>query len=230
MLPVVSSTASADEVAKLKDEVAGLQAKLDRRARWQARGRRFSLTLLLVLGCGLVALSLIAAYVRVDSAQHRSLRGHDGADRREPAGPAGGRRQARQPRSTSRVDFDALLREALPPRADPLAPALATGLQQAIRSRLDAFVASDDSRPCGTRRTGAPTNASSALLTTGESGGCGWRATPSTSTSARRSTASGAPCKSAGSTGSRPPSRRASTAASRCCSRRASSRREARSS
>jgi hypothetical protein len=45
---------------------------------------------------------------------------------------------------TGRVDFDALLREALPDRADPLAPALAGGLQQAIRSRLDQFVASDN--------------------------------------------------------------------------------------
>jgi hypothetical protein len=45
---------------------------------------------------------------------------------------------------TGRVDFDALLREALPDRADPLAPALTGGLQQAIRSRLDQSVASDD--------------------------------------------------------------------------------------
>ena len=43
----------------------------------------------------------------------------------------------------SRVDFDSLLREALPAKADPLAPALAGGLQQAIKSRLDQFVASD---------------------------------------------------------------------------------------
>jgi hypothetical protein len=166
---VVSSTASADEVTKLKDEVAGLQAKLDRRARWQARGRRFSLTLLLVLGCGLVALSLIAAYVRVTV-----LNSDRYVDTMAPIAASPPVQQAVADKLdtaiTSRVDFDALVREALPPRADPLAPVLATGLQQAIRSRLDAFVASDNFQTLWDEANRRVHERVVGLLVTGESG------------------------------------------------------------
>jgi hypothetical protein len=139
----VSGTAGADEVSRLKHEVAELQAKLDRRARWKARGRRAGLSFLLVLGCGLVALSLIAAYVRMtvlDTDRYVQTMAPI-ADSPDVQRAVADKLDAA---IASRVDFDALLREALPPRADPLAPALAGGLRQAIRARLDGFVASDD--------------------------------------------------------------------------------------
>ena len=147
-----------------------LQTKLDRRARRQARGRR-------PRAVGAARARMPAGRAVADrplrarrGRQHRPLRGHDGADRREPRRATGGRRQADRPRSTSRVDFDALLREALPPRADPLAPALANALQQAIRSRLDAFVASDEFQQLWVEANRRAHARVVALLTTGESG------------------------------------------------------------
>ena len=133
---------SVDDVKRLEGEVAQLQARLDRRERWKARGRRVGLAFLLVLGCGLVAMALIAAYVRatvVDTDRYVATMAPiaDSPDvQRAVADKLDGA-------ITSRVDFDALLREALPDRADPLAPARAGGLREAIRSRIDGFVASD---------------------------------------------------------------------------------------
>ena len=165
----MSETVRADEVTRLKDEVAQLHAKLDRRARWQTRGRRFALTLLLVLGCGLVALSLIAAYVRVTV-----LNTDRYVDTMAPIAASPPVQKAVADKLdtaiTSRVDFDALLREALPPRADPLAPALAGGLQQAIRGRLDAFVASDEFQRLWDEANRRVHSRVVALLVTGESG------------------------------------------------------------
>jgi hypothetical protein len=138
----VTDVAPPDEVAQLTDEVQRLRAKLDRRALWKARGRRAAVSVLLVLGCGLVALSLIALYVRatvLDTdryVQTMSPIAQSPAVQRAVADKLNGA-------ITSKVDFDALLRDALPDRADPLAPALATGLEQAIRQRVDGFVASD---------------------------------------------------------------------------------------
>ena len=165
----MTETVPSDEVARLKGQVADLQAKLERRERWKLRGRRAALTLLLVLGCGLVALSLIAAYVRstvLDTDRYVATmapiaRSPDVqravADKLDAA-------------ITGQVDFDALLREALPPRADPLAPALAGGLRQAIRSRLDAFVASDRFEQLWDEANRRVHTRVVALLTTGESG------------------------------------------------------------
>jgi hypothetical protein len=61
----VTEAVPPDDVARLNEEVAQLRAKLDRRARWSARGRRAGLAFLLGFGCLLVALSLIAIFVRV---------------------------------------------------------------------------------------------------------------------------------------------------------------------
>jgi hypothetical protein len=159
----------ADEVARLKDEVAQLQAKLDRRARWQARGRNAGLSLLLVLGCGLVALSLIAAYVRVTV-----LNSDRYVETMSPIAASPAVQQAVADKLdtaiTSRVDFDALVREALPPRAEPLTPVLATGLQEAIRSRLDAFVASDNFQTLWDEANRRIHDRVVALLVSGESG------------------------------------------------------------
>ena len=169
MLTVVTTTASVDEVAQLKEQVAQLETKLDRRASRQARGRSLGLSLLLVLGCLLVALSLIALYVRAEIVNTDRY-----VDSMAPIAESPAVQQAvgdkLQAAIDSRVDFTALLQDALPPRADPLAPALANTLQQAVRSRLDAFVASDEFQRLwadANRRAHARVVA---LLTTGESG------------------------------------------------------------
>ena len=169
MLGAVTGTTKADEVTKLKEEVAELQTKLDRRERRRTMARRFSLAFLLVLGCGLVACSLIAVYVRatvLDTDRY--------VEAMAPIARSPDVQQAVAEKLdgaiASRVDFDALLREALPPRVDPLAPALATGLQQAIRGRLDAFVASDEFENLWDEANRRAHSRVVALLTTGESG------------------------------------------------------------
>jgi hypothetical protein len=139
----MSETTPPDDVAKLNEEVTQLRAKLDRREVRRARARRGSLAFLLGFGCLLVALSVIAIFVRVTV-----LNTNRYVDAMAPIAASPAVQQAVADKLdtaiTGRVDFDALLREALPDRADPLAPALAGGLQQAIRSRLDQFVASDN--------------------------------------------------------------------------------------
>jgi hypothetical protein len=160
---------SSDEVTRLKEEVVRLEAKLDRRARRRAYARRFGLAFLLVLGCGLVAMSLIAAYVRatvVDTDRYVQTMAPIADSPAVQAAVADKLDAA----ITSRVEFDVLLREALPDRADPLAPALAGGLQQAIRSRIDAFVASDEFARLWDEANRRVHSRVVALLTTGESG------------------------------------------------------------
>jgi len=71
---------------------------------------------------------------------------------------------------TTKVDFDSLLRELLPQQADPLAPALTGVLQQAIRSRLDDFVASENFQNLWVEANRRAHARVVALLTTGESG------------------------------------------------------------
>ena len=229
MLTVVATTASVDEVAQLREQVAQLETKLDRRARRQARGRSLGLSLLLVLGCLLVALSLIALYVRAEVVNTDRY-----VDTMAPIAESPAVQQAvgdkLQAAIDSRVDFTALLQDALPPRADPLAPALANTLQQAIRRGSTRSWPPTSSSGCGPRRTGERTRASWRCSPPASRAGCGSRATPSTSTSAPRSTACGPPWRGAGWSGSPPRSRRASTAASRSCSRKPSSRRARRSS
>ncbi|MET0816588.1 MAG: hypothetical protein ABWZ67_03495 [Solirubrobacteraceae bacterium] len=164
----MAETVGPDDVARLKQELADAHAKLDRRERRRALLRRAALVFLLVLGCGLVAMSLIAVYVRATVlntdryvetmapiAESRSVQTAV-ADKLDNA-------------ITSRVDFDALLREALPARADPLAPALSEGLQRAIRSRIDGFVASDDFPRLWNEANRRAHTRVVALLTTGES-------------------------------------------------------------
>ena len=169
MLGGVTDTAPSHEVARLKDEVAQLQAKLDRRALWRMRGRRAGLTLLLVLGCGLVAMSLIAAYVRVTVLDTDRY-----VETMAPIADSPDVQQAVAERLdaaiASRVDYAALLSEALPDQADPLAPALAGALRQAVRSRLDAFVASDEFAGLWEEANRRAHSRVVALMTTGESG------------------------------------------------------------
>jgi len=164
----VSESDQPEDVARLQQEVADLHAKLDRRERRKVRARRSALVFLLVLGCGLVAMSLIALYVRATVintdryVQTMAPIARSPDVQRTVAEKLDGA-------ITSKVDFDALLREALPDRADPLAPALAGGLRQAIRSRLDEFVASDRFTQLWDEANRRAHSRVVALLTTGES-------------------------------------------------------------
>jgi hypothetical protein len=169
MLRVVADTVHDDEVARLKQELDQMKRKLDRRAAIRAGLRGAGLSFLLVLGCGLVALSLVAFYVRetvLDTDRYVATMA--------PIAESPAVQQAVADKLntaiTSRVDFDSLMREALPTSADPFAPALAAGLQQAIRSRLDTFVASDNFQRLWEEANRRAHARVVALLTTGESG------------------------------------------------------------
>ena len=165
----MTDVAPPDRVSELAEEVERLRAKLDRREAWKQRGRRFSLTLLLVLGCGLVALSLIAVYVRetvLDSNRY--------VETMAPIAESPAVQQAVADKLdaaiSSKVDFDSLMRSVLPAQVDPLAPALALGLQNAIRQRIDVFVASDRFETLWVEANRRAHARVVALLTTGESG------------------------------------------------------------
>ncbi len=164
----MSGITRPEDVTRLKEEVAALQAKLDRRERRRTALRRTALSFLLALGCGLVAMSLIAAFVRATVINTDRY-----VDTMAPIARSPAVQQAVADKLDgaieSRVDFDALLSEALPPRADALAPALSGGLQSAIRSRLDAFVASDDFANLWDEANRRAHSRVVALLTTGES-------------------------------------------------------------
>ena len=79
-----------------------------------------------------------------DRPRHRPLRGDDGADRREPRRPAGGRPTSSTTRSRAGSTSTSLMREALPARRTRSRPRWPPRSQQAIRARLDAFVASEN--------------------------------------------------------------------------------------
>ena len=169
MLRFVADTVPDPEVEQLRQEVEEMRGKLDRRAARRTLARRTGLSLLLVLGCSFVALSLIAFYVRetvLDTDRYVATMA--------PIGESPAVQQAVADKLdtaiTSRVDFDSLMREALPAQADPLAPALAAALQQAIRSRIDAFVASDNFERLWVEANRRAHDRVVALLTTGRSG------------------------------------------------------------
>ena len=134
-----------DEAARLRDENERLRAaneKLARRAALGSRLRRATTVFLLVLGCGLVAASLIAIWTRASVLN---------TDRYVKTMAPIARSKAVQKtvadkldaKITSAIDFDALARDVLPARADVLAPAIEAGAENAIRQQLDRFVASD---------------------------------------------------------------------------------------
>ena len=158
-----------DEVTRLKQELADTRSKLDRREARKTMFRRASLTLLMVLGCGLVALSLIAIYVRVTV-----LNTDRYVETMAPIAASPAVQQAVAQKLddaiNERVDFGGLMREALPPRADSLAPALGTTLQNAVRNQIDRFVASDAFQQLWTEANRRAHSRVVALLTTGESG------------------------------------------------------------
>jgi hypothetical protein len=125
------------EVERLRAENAALRRKGLRRGRL----RSASGVALLVLGCGLAALSVVAIWLRVTVLDTDRY-----VDTVAPiaAQPAVQRAVADKLDTaiTSRIDFDSLAREVLPDRADVLGPVIQTGIQSFLRSRIDEFTQS----------------------------------------------------------------------------------------
>jgi hypothetical protein len=161
-----------DDVAQLKAENERLKAdnsKLLRRAVWRARLRRASLTLLLVLGCGLVGASLIAIWTRATVLNTDRYVNTMAPIARSPAVQSA----VADKLSTaivSKVDVQALAREALPDRADVLAPAIAEGINGAVTRQINEFVHSDRFPEVWDNANRTIHERVVALLTTGESG------------------------------------------------------------
>jgi hypothetical protein len=133
----VSDVTLHEEVERLRADNAALQRKADLRR----TVRRASVVGLLILGCGLTLLSVVAIWLRV------TLLNTDNYVRTVApiaAEPAVQRAVAAKLDTAinSKIDFDQLARDVLPDRADVLAPAIATGVQAQIRSRLNEFTAS----------------------------------------------------------------------------------------
>ncbi len=129
------------DAAALQAEVERLRAanaRLERRADWRRRGRRAAKVALLVLGCGLAVLSLVAIWLRMTLLD---------TDRYvQTVAPLAAQPPVQRAVATklktaidSRVDYAGLIREALPPKADPIAPALGRGVQSFLDGRIDQF-------------------------------------------------------------------------------------------
>ncbi len=121
MTHVEDTEALRAEIERLREQNAKLQRSRTRRE----RARRASVVALLVLGCGLAALSVVAIWLRVtllDTDRYVSTVAPIAAQ------PAVQKAVADKLDGAinSRVDFDGLAREALPDRADVLAPAIQT--------------------------------------------------------------------------------------------------------
>jgi hypothetical protein len=133
------------------------------------RLRSAGLVLLLVLGCGLVAASLIAIYVRATV-----LNTDRYVETMAPIAESPNVQRAVAEKLdnaiAARVDYDALMEQALPDRGASLAPALANSLRDAVRTQLDRLVASDDFVRLWNDANRAVHERVVALLTTGESG------------------------------------------------------------
>jgi hypothetical protein len=138
MTKVEDSEALRAELERLR----AANAALERRVAWRDQFRRASSGLLLVLGCGLVALSLVAVWLRatlLDTDRYVST-----------VAPIAEQPEVQRAVALkiedaiySRVDFAALAREVLPERADVLAPAIERGAQSVISDRVRDFTASE---------------------------------------------------------------------------------------
>ncbi len=216
MVPMTDASLQ-DEVERLRAENAALERRVSRRIRLRAAAS----WLLLVLGCGLAVLSLVADLAAGDAARHRPLRRHGRADRRRAGGPGRGRGQARDRDLLAGRLRRARSRGAARPRrraraGDPDRRAvghLATG-SRSSRAR-------SASRTSGSRPTGARTRASWNCSRAGaRAGSC------STTTRVYLDLSAAVDRVQTGLAGARagpdrePRSRRASTAASSSCSRR----------
>ncbi len=128
----------------LESEVVRLRAENDRlksRVRRRERTRRGSVVLLLVLGCGLAALSVVAIWLRMTLLDTDRY-----VDTVAPiaAQPAVQDAVADKLETAiySRIDFASLAREVLPERADVMAPVIQTGVQSFISARITEFTRS----------------------------------------------------------------------------------------
>jgi hypothetical protein len=137
MTEAMDAEALQAEVERLRAE----NARLNKRGTRRNRARRASVVGLLVLGSGLAVLSLVAIWLRVtllDTDRYVNTVAPIAAQ------PAVQKAVADKLDTaiTSRVDIAALARQALPDRADVLAPAIQTGLQSFIRTQIDDFTKS----------------------------------------------------------------------------------------
>jgi len=133
----VSDATLREEVEKLRADNAALQ----RKANLRRTVRRASVVGLLVLGCGLALLSVVAIWLRVTLLNTDNYVKTVAPIAAQPAV----QRAVADKLSTAidnKIDFDSLARQVLPERADVLAPAIASGVQSQIRSRLNEFTAS----------------------------------------------------------------------------------------
>jgi hypothetical protein len=137
-LVLVTDVAATDELERLRAENARLAAKVGRRLRWRS-ALAWSL---LVLGCGLAVLALVAVWLRttmLDTDRYVDTVAPIAAE------PAVQRAVADKLETAifSRIDFAALAREALPERADVIAPAIERGAQSFISERITDFTRSE---------------------------------------------------------------------------------------
>jgi hypothetical protein len=168
----MSKAVPPEDVMRLRAEVEQLRAtneRLERRLAVKARLRRATVVLLLVLGCGLTAAALIALWTRATV-----LNTDRYVDTMAPIAASPAVQDAVADKLDARIiaaiDFNALAREALPERADVLAPAISAGAQSAVREGLDRFVASDRFQTLWEEANRRAHSRVVALLTTGESG------------------------------------------------------------
>jgi hypothetical protein len=134
----MADEALLSEVERLRAENAALK----KRGMTRARLRSASGVGLLVLGCGLAALSVVAIWLRVtllDTDRYVRTVAPIAAQPAVQSAVADRLDNA----ITQRIDFASLAREVLPERADVLAPVIQTGVQSFIRTRIDEFTRSE---------------------------------------------------------------------------------------
>jgi hypothetical protein len=134
----VSDVTLREENEKLRADNAALQ----RKASIRRTVRRASVVGLLILGCGLALLSVVAIWLRVTLLNTDNYVRTVAPIAAEP-GVQNAVADKLNTQINSKIDFDALARQVLPDQADVLAPAIATGVQSQINSRLHEFTASD---------------------------------------------------------------------------------------
>jgi hypothetical protein len=131
--------------------------------------RRAALVLLIVLGCGLAAASLIAIWTRA-TVLNTDRYVNTMAPIAESPAVQDAVSERLGTRITESIDFVALAREALPDRADALAPAIAGGVESLVRSQLDSFVHSERFAELWSEANRRAHSRVVGLLTTGRSG------------------------------------------------------------
>ncbi len=160
----MSDTSLHDEVERLRADNAALQRKVALRRTF----RRASVVGLLVLGCGLTLLSVVAIWLRVTLLNTDRYVSTVAPIAAEPAVQKAVADQL-STAINSKIDFDALARQVLPDRADVLAPAIASGVQSQIHSRLSEFTASPRFQELWTNANRQAHSRIVALLTGGRS-------------------------------------------------------------